>query len=358
MRSLGAVLGLVEVVFNPSWRAVEKARRGLNVRNSLPAFSTYLLRGVLYSKALVFRGFDVPFFATTTLCFSTFSTFFPSPQAAFTVETQRARIMEEHVRRLTTNATTHHNSRSITGLIGFETGSTSLSSSRTASRQDSQCSMLSDVFESSQPSQNAVYFRMDDVVNEVGGVESITVETNDDSAETLSPSGEEDAPDNRQATTAEPRNLGTDHPGSILGSSLSSSHPHSLPVVHRPRLLLCGAPGGGQSSHLGPALLHILEEIPVKVLDLSVIFGVTSCCPEESLVQLFKEAKRTSPSIVYLPRVDSWWGVTTETFQATFTSSLLSLPPSTSLVVIATAECPWNELCPSLKKLFSFVSSR
>ena len=35
MRSLGAVLELVEVVFNPSWRAVEKARRGLNVRYSL-----------------------------------------------------------------------------------------------------------------------------------------------------------------------------------------------------------------------------------------------------------------------------------------------------------------------------------
>ena len=263
--------------------------------------------------------------------------------------------MEEHIRRITTNATTHHNSRSITGLTSFETGSTGLSSSQTTSRQDS---MLSDVFEHSQPSQNAVYFQMDDIVNEVGGVESITVETNVDSAGTLSPSGEEDAPDNRQATTAEPRNRSTDNPGSIFGSSLSSSHPHSLPLVHRPRLLLCGAPGGGQSSHLGPALLHVLEEIPVKVLDLSVIFGVTSCSPEESLVQLFKEAKRTSPSIVYLPRVDSWWDVTTETFQATFTSSLLSLPSSTSLVVIATAECPWSELCPSLKELFSFVSSK
>ena len=276
-------------------------------------------------------------------------------QAAFAMELQRARDMEEQIRKLSNNTTTHHNSRSITGLSRLETGLTSSSS-----RQNSQISTLCDAFEPSAPSnspvtRNAVYFQMDDVVNEVGGVDNITMEMTDNSSEVaIAPNGEETTSDNHQAMIAE---CPSNNPCSILGSSLSTSHPHSLPSVHRPRLLLCGAPGGGQSSHLGPALLHVLEEIPVKALDLSVVFGVTSCSPEESLVQLFKEAKRTSPSIVYLPRVDSWWGVTTETFQVTFISTLLSLPPSTSLVVIATAECQWSELCPSLKKLFSFVST-
>ena len=63
-----------------------------------------------------------------------------------------------------------------------------------------------------------------------------------------------------------------------------------------------------------------------------------------------------SSSVLYLPRLNSWWSVTTETFQATFTSCLLSLPPSTSLIVIATAECPWNDLPSSLKRLFDMVS--
>ena len=73
-------------------------------------------------------------------------------------------------------------------------------------------------------------------------------------------------------------------------------------------------------------------------------------------LQLFREAKRVVPSIFYLPRIDTWWDVTTETFQSTLTSSLISLPPSTSLIVVATAECTWQELSPSLKQLFSSVS--
>ena len=247
------------------------------------------------------------------------------------------REMEDRVQSL------HVTTRAVTGSSRFKIGPTGFQTGR----QESQSSTLSEVFEASQPGShgNPVYFLMDDVVNEVGGVESITVETVD-----LGSSSRGEDPDNHPATELQ------NNAGSIVTSSLSASHPHSLPLLHRPRLLLCGGPGGGQSSHLGPALLHILEEIPVKVLDLSVTFGVTSCSPEESLVQLFKEAKRVSPSIIYLPRVDSWWDVTTETFQVTFTSSLLSLPPSTSLVVIATAECPWSTLSPSLQNLFSFVS--
>ena len=264
------------------------------------------------------------------------------------METHRLRELEEHVRNLRSSSHYHHSPslpRPLTGLSRFSTGQASLSSSQT-SRQNSQNS-ISQVFEASQPdSGSSVYFNMDDVVNEVGGVESITVETDN----TESPSGE-DGPDNHRATT-EIRNTA----GSIFESSLITSHPHSLPTLHRPRLLLCGAPGGGQSSHLGPAVLHTLEEIPVKVVDLSVVMGTSSCSSEEALVQIFKEAKRVSPSIIYLPRVDTWWDVTTETFRATFTSSLLSLPPSTSLVVMATAECPWRQLCPSLKCLFSLVS--
>ena len=76
---------------------------------------------------------------------------------------------------------------------------------------------------------------------------------------------------------------------SIFHPSGAHSHPHSLPNVHRPRLLLCGAAGQGQSSHLGPALLHTLEEFPVKILDLSVIFGVSSRSPEETLTQVMAE---------------------------------------------------------------------
>lgn len=132
---------------------------------------------------------------------------------------------------------------------------------------------LSSVFLSSQPeSLDSVYFKMTDVVNEVGGVEeSITMDTTTDSG-TVHDNLKENGRISEEV--------------SIFESSITSSHPHSLPTVHRPRLLLCGAPGGGQSSHLGPALLHALEEFPVKILDMSSIFGVSTCTPEEALTQV------------------------------------------------------------------------
>ena len=133
---------------------------------------------------------------------------------------------------------------------------------------------LSEVFESSQShSSDGVYFNMTDITNEVGGVENITMETIDSDKTTS-----EEVHD--QTTVL------SESVPSIFESSLPSSHPHTLPSVHRPRLLLCGSSGMGQSSHLGPALLHALEEIPVKTLDLSVMFGVTSCSPEEALTQV------------------------------------------------------------------------
>ena len=65
-----------------------------------------------------------------------------------------------------------------------------------------------------------------------------------------------------------------------------SSHPHIPPAVYNPRLVLCGKGGMGQSSYLGPALLHALEDLPVKTMDLSTIFGSSSRSPEEACTQV------------------------------------------------------------------------
>lgn len=151
------------------------------------------------------------------------------------------------------------------------TCSQSLTNSQTG-LENSQ-NAFSSVFLSSQPdSLDSVYFKMTDIVNEVGGVEeSITMDTTTDSG-----TGHDNLKENETLSKE----------ASLFESSITSSHPHSLPTVHRPRLLLCGAPGGGQSSHLGPALLHALEEFPVKILDMSSIFGVSTCTPEEALTQV------------------------------------------------------------------------
>lgn len=65
-----------------------------------------------------------------------------------------------------------------------------------------------------------------------------------------------------------------------------STYPHTIPLSNYPRLVLCGPKGMGQTTHLGPALLHILEDFPVKILDLPVLFASSTKTPEESCTQV------------------------------------------------------------------------
>ena len=67
---------------------------------------------------------------------------------------------------------------------------------------------------------------------------------------------------------------------------------------------------------------------------------------------------RVTPSILYLPRLDAWWGVTSETFQMTLISSLSSLLPSAPLLVLATAACQWEELPDRLREVFPDAGSQ
>ena len=58
------------------------------------------------------------------------------------------------------------------------------------------------------------------------------------------------------------------------------------PTSYRPRLLLSGHPGSGQSAHLAPAVLHALEKFSVYTLDVAVLLGVSSTSPEEACAQV------------------------------------------------------------------------
>lgn len=58
------------------------------------------------------------------------------------------------------------------------------------------------------------------------------------------------------------------------------------PTSFRPRLLLCGTSGSGQTSHLAPAILHALEKFTVYTLDIAVLYGVSSATAEEACAQV------------------------------------------------------------------------
>ena len=71
-------------------------------------------------------------------------------------------------------------------------------------------------------------------------------------------------------------------------SFFSSANGHALGLsTYRPRLLVCGDQGMGQSTHVAPALLHAMEHMTVHCLDLPALYGVASKTPEEACSQVW-----------------------------------------------------------------------
>ncbi|XP_072323033.1 ATPase family AAA domain-containing protein 2-like isoform X4 [Scyliorhinus torazame] len=131
-----------------------------------------------------------------------------------------------------------------------------------------------------------------------------------------------------------------------------SRRAYHQPTSYRPRLLLAGILGSGQSSHLAPALLHSLEKYTVHMLDLSVLYGISTTSPEETCAQLFKEARRTAPSVLYIPHIDQWWESVGDTLRATFITLLQDIPTFTPILLLATCDVLQSELAEEVKKMF------
>ncbi|KAM9415331.1 ATPase family AAA domain-containing protein 2-like [Salvelinus alpinus] len=124
------------------------------------------------------------------------------------------------------------------------------------------------------------------------------------------------------------------------------------PTTYRPRLLLAGRPGAGQSSHLAPAVLHALEKFTVYTLDMAVLFGVSCTSPEEACAQVFCEAKRTSPSIMYIPHIQQWWDTVGSALKATFLSLLQDIPSFSPIMLLATSNVAHHDLADEIQTLF------
>ncbi|KAA6420881.1 MAG: ATPase family AAA domain-containing protein [Trebouxia sp. A1-2] len=128
--------------------------------------------------------------------------------------------------------------------------------------------------------------------------------------------------------------------------------PLPLQQVQRPRLLICGEEGSGQS-HLGPALLYALEGLPVHALGLpSLLSDASARSPEEAVVHAVLEARRASPAILFLPHLQLWWDTAPASLRATLTMLLSDLPPELPLLLLATADVPLADLDADALKLF------
>ncbi|GLJ11473.1 hypothetical protein SUGI_0168410 [Cryptomeria japonica] len=138
------------------------------------------------------------------------------------------------------------------------------------------------------------------------------------------------------------------HLAKLLGFPYGSS----IPFVYRPRLLLCGKEGVGLD-HIGPAVLHKLERFPVHYLGLpSLLFDPSARTSEEALVHIVGEARRTTPSILYLPQLQLWWETAHDHLRVVLLSILEELPSDLPLLLLATSSVPSDELDQEAASLF------
>ncbi|XP_076387362.1 ATPase family AAA domain-containing protein 2 isoform X4 [Megachile rotundata] len=124
--------------------------------------------------------------------------------------------------------------------------------------------------------------------------------------------------------------------------------------IHRPRLLISGGNlSEGQGPHLAQALLYHMEHLPVQTLDVSILFAESGRSPEETCVQVFNEAARNVPSIIYIRSIDQWWPLVPETVKAVFLCRIAALDPSLPILILATSDRTYQDLPIQLRGLFS-----
>ncbi|KAI6008958.1 AAA-domain-containing protein, partial [Pisolithus marmoratus] len=124
--------------------------------------------------------------------------------------------------------------------------------------------------------------------------------------------------------------------------------------VYRPRVIIHGPAGMGQA-HIGAAALYHLEGCHIQTLDLGTLMGDSTRTPEAAIVQLFVEAKRHSPSVIYIPALSSWCTAVSETTRSTVRAMLESLSPTGPVLLLAVADAPLSSLPQDVKVWFGIT---
>ena len=111
---------------------------------------------------------------------------------------------------------------------------------------------------------------------------------------------------------------------------------------YRPRLLIKGKPQQGLTTYVGPAILHAFETLPCHKLDITSLFSNAARSPEEALFHVVHEARRTVPSILYIPHFMKLWRNVMTGVHATLREALISLlsdiQPTAPLLILAITE--------------------
>ncbi|KAG8935873.1 hypothetical protein FRC02_005872 [Tulasnella sp. 418] len=124
--------------------------------------------------------------------------------------------------------------------------------------------------------------------------------------------------------------------------------------VHRPRIVLHGSTGMGQA-YIGAAALHHLEGYHVQNLDLGTLMSDPTRTVEATIVQLFVEAKRHKPSVIYIPSLIGWCSAVSEAARNTMKAMLDSVSPTDPLLLLGIVEGDFNSLPRDVRNWFGFT---
>ncbi|KAG8735056.1 hypothetical protein FRC10_011021 [Ceratobasidium sp. 414] len=124
--------------------------------------------------------------------------------------------------------------------------------------------------------------------------------------------------------------------------------------VHRPRILLHGPSGMGHG-YVGAAALHRLEGYHVQSMDLATLMGDSTRTIEAGIVQLFVEAKRHKPAVIYIPSLVGWCTAVPETARLTMKTMLDSIPSTEPILLLAIVEGEVTSLPQDVRGWFGFA---
>ncbi|KAI9512741.1 AAA-domain-containing protein [Russula earlei] len=121
--------------------------------------------------------------------------------------------------------------------------------------------------------------------------------------------------------------------------------------VYRPRIIIHGPVGVGQN-YIGTAALHHLEGYHVQNLDLGTLLSDSTRTSEAAIVQLFVEAKRHQPSIIYIPSLLGWSSAVSETCRSTVHAMLETLAPTDPVLLLAVVDGSYMSLPRDVRAWF------
>ncbi|CAR21745.1 chromatin segregase YTA7 [Lachancea thermotolerans CBS 6340] len=106
--------------------------------------------------------------------------------------------------------------------------------------------------------------------------------------------------------------------------------------VCKPRLIVTGSRGNGQQ-YVGAAILHYLEDFNMQMLDVGTLASDSTRSFETAIVQIFTEARRRQPSVLYIPNSEIWLQAVPENAILMLASLLRSLRSDEKVLLLAVA---------------------